>query len=126
MRPERYSFATKMDARISRGFSAGITVRLVQENSFENSQGDLPTMASSIPFEPFYDKSDPTGFNAVASGSFVPNPDFDPSLLNPGAPYNFAAGDPRLLWGPQSRFNVFAFQQLNNNSYNLYNALGNA
>ncbi|MEO8415454.1 MAG: TonB-dependent receptor [Ginsengibacter sp.] len=123
---ERYSVATNIDARISRVFSAGITVRLVQENSFENTQGDLPTMASSIPFEPFYDKSDPTGFNAVASGSFVPNPDFDPSLLNPGAPYNFAAGDPRLLWGPQSRFNVFAFQQLNNNSYNLYNALGNA
>jgi hypothetical protein len=27
--------------------------------------------------------------------------------------------------GPQTRFNAFAFQQLNNNSYTLYNAIGN-
>ena len=123
---ERYSISTNIDAKISKVFSAGITLRLVQENSLENTQGDMPTMASSIPFEPFYDPNDPTGFTPVAAGSFVPNPDYDPNLLNPGAPFNFAPGDPRLLWGPQSRFNVFAFQALNNNSYNLYNVLGNA
>ncbi len=104
---ERYSISTNIDSKISKIFSAGITLRLVQENSYENTQADLPTMASSIPFEPFYDPNDPTGFNAVAAGSFVPNPNYDPNLLNPGSPFDFAPGDPRLLWGPQSRFNVF-------------------
>ncbi|MGH2564992.1 MAG: SusC/RagA family TonB-linked outer membrane protein, partial [Ginsengibacter sp.] len=48
---ERYSIATNIDSKISKVFSAGITLRLVQENALENTQGDLPTMASSIPFE---------------------------------------------------------------------------
>ena len=123
---ERYSIATNIDSKISKVFSAGLTLRLVEENALDNTQTDLPTMAQSIPFEPFFDKNDPTGFNPVTAGSFVPNPDYDPTLLSPGAPYNFAPGDPRLLWGPQTRFNVFAFQALNNSSYNLYYVLGNA
>jgi TonB-linked SusC/RagA family outer membrane protein len=65
---ERYSISTNIDAKISKIFSAGITLRLVQENSLENTQGDMPTMASSIPFEPFYDPNDPTGFTPVAAG----------------------------------------------------------
>jgi hypothetical protein len=31
-----------------------------------------------------------------------------------------------LIWGQNSRFNVFAFQSLNNNAYDLLRALGNA
>jgi len=121
---ERYSIATNLDSRISKIFSAGLTLRLVQEDDLDNTQGDLPTMAATIPFQPFYDKNDKTGFAPVASGTFVPNPDYDPTLLNPGPVYNFA-DDPTLIYGPQTRFNIFAFQQLNNNSYRLYNALGN-
>lgn len=123
---ERYSIATNFDSRISKYLQAGLNVRLVQENSLVNTQGDLTTMMSTIPFQPFYDASDPTGFAAVASGTFEANPAYDPSLLNPGAPYVFAANDPQLIWGPQTRFNVFAFQALNNNKYQLLNALGNA
>ena len=32
----------------------------------------------------------------------------------------------RLFWGPQTRFNVFGFQALNNTKYDLYNTIGNA
>lgn len=123
---QRYSIATNLDSKISKVVSAGLTLRLVQEDDLDNTQTDMPTMAATIPFQPFYDKNDKTGFAPVASGSFIPNPDYDPSLLNPGPLYNFASGDPTLIYGPQTRFNVFAFQQLNNNSYRLYNALGNA
>lgn len=123
---ERYSVATNIDSKISKYIQSGLTIRLIQEKSVYNTQADLPTMMSTIPFQPFYDKNDPTGFAAAASGSFIPNPDYDPSLLNPGAPFNFADGDPKLLWGPQTRFNVFAFQSLNSNDYDLYNAMGNA
>ncbi len=122
---ERYTVAANVDTRISKFVQAGLTIRLVNENALVNTQADLPTMTSSIPFQPIYDPNDPTGYAAVASGTFVPNPDYDPTLLDPGAPFIFATG-PDLIWGDQSRFNVFAFQQLSNNRYNLTRALGNA
>jgi TonB-linked SusC/RagA family outer membrane protein len=123
---ERYSIATNIESKISKIFSAGLTLRLVQERSLDNTQAELPTMASTIPFQPIFDNNDETGFAPVAGGSFVPNPDYDPGKLDAGAPFNFVEGDPRLLWGPQTRFNVFAFQALNSNRYTLYNAIGNA
>ena len=122
---ERYSFATNIDSRISKYISAGLTLRLIHQQSLYNTQSDLPTMMSTIPFQPFFDPNDPTGYAAVASGTFIANPDYDPALLNAGAPFIFAEGDPKLIWGPQTRYNVFGFQAVNNNRYDLYNALGN-
>ena len=122
---ERYSIATNLDAKISKYVQAGLSLRLIQENSMYNTQADLGTMASTIPFQPFYNRSDPTGFAPVASGTFVDNPDYDPTLLNPGAVKIFAPGDPKLLWGQQTRFNVFGFQALNSTDYELYRGLGN-
>jgi TonB-linked SusC/RagA family outer membrane protein len=121
---ERYSVAVNVDANISKVVQAGITVRMIDENSLDNTQADLGTMMSSSPFQPFYDKNDPTGFAPVAVGEFEPNPDFDPNSVNPGALYNFAAGYPQLLWGQNTRFNVFAFQALNKTNYNLLSTLG--
>lgn len=121
---ERFSVATNVDSRISKVVQAGLTVRLVNQNALVNTQAELPTMISTIPFQPFYDPSDPTGFAPVAEGTFVPNPDYDPAKLDPGAPFIFSSG-PDLIWGPQTRFNVFGFQHLNNNGYNLNRALGN-
>lgn len=123
---ERYSIATNIDSRVSKVISTGLTLRLVQEKSVVNTQADLGTMASTIPFQPFFDPKDPTGFAAVSTGSFVPNPGFDPSKLDAGPAFNFAPGDPTLIWGQNSRFNVFAFQQLNDNRYDLLRVLGNA
>ncbi|OJY91069.1 MAG: hypothetical protein BGP14_06670 [Sphingobacteriales bacterium 44-15] len=123
---ERYSSAINIDSRISKYIQAGLTVRLIKQTGLTNTQADLSTMMSTIPFQPVYDPGGPYGFAQVASGSFEPNPDYDPNLLNPGAPFNFVSGDPKLLWGQQSRFNAFAFQQLNNTSYDLYDIIGNA
>jgi TonB-linked SusC/RagA family outer membrane protein len=123
---KRYSVAANIESKISRVFSTGLTIRLIQQSSKVNTQADLATMASSIPFQPFYDANDHTGFAPASSGSFVENPDYDPTKLDAGAPFNFAPGDPRLLWGNQTRFNVFAFQQFNDNNYDLKRALGSA
>jgi hypothetical protein len=65
---ERYSIATNVDSRVSKVISTGLTLRLVQEKSLVNTQADLPTMASTIPFQPIYDPKDPTGFAAVSTG----------------------------------------------------------
>jgi TonB-dependent starch-binding outer membrane protein SusC len=123
---KRYSIATNIETKVSRFLSAGITVRLIQENAKVNTQSDLATMAATIPFQPIYDANDATGFAPASAGSFVANPGFDPTKLDPGAPFNFAAGDPRKLWGDQTRFNVFAYQKYNDNTYDLMRALGNA
>lgn len=123
---ERYSVATNIGSKISKYIQTGLTVRLIQQKGMNNTQADLGTMMSTIPFQPIYNASGPHGFERVTSGSFVPNPDYDPSLLNAGAPYNFAPGDPVLLWGQQTRYNVFAFQYLNSTNYELNNIIGNA
>lgn len=123
---ERFSIAANIDSKISRYISAGLNIRLIQQNSIENTGADLGTTMSTIPFQPIFSATDKIGYAPAASGSFVANPSFDPTKLDAGAAYNFAPGDPKLLWGQQTRFNVFAFQLLNDNRYQLMNALGNA
>ncbi len=123
---ERFSFATNVEAKVTKFLSAGLNIRLIQQNALENTGGDLNTMMATIPFQPFYNAADVTGYAPSASGSFIPNPDYDPTLLDAGAPYIFAPGDPKLLWGNQTRYNIFARQQLNDNKYELLNGLGNA
>ena len=122
---ERYSVSINVDSRISKFIQAGVNVRMINQNAYENSQTDMGTMMATIPFQPFYDANDKTGFAAVTSAKFKANPGFDPTKLSPGAPFIFD-GDPVMLWGPQSRYNVFAFQALNSTKFNLLNALGNA
>jgi TonB-linked SusC/RagA family outer membrane protein len=123
---QRFSIATNIDSRISKYLQTGLTLRLVQESSSVNTNADLPAMMTTIPFQPIYDPNDRTGFAPAATGTFVANPDYDPNLLSPGAPFVFAAGDPRLLWGPQTRYNPFAWQDLNSTDYELVRILGNA
>ena len=122
---ERYSVSMNVDSRISKFIQAGVNVRMINQNAVENTGTDLGTMMATIPFQPFYDANDKSGFGPVTSAKFKANPAFDPTKLSPGAPFVFD-GDPVMLWGPQSRFNVFAFQAINTNRYNLLNALGNA
>lgn len=122
---ERFSFATNIDARITKFLSAGLNIRLIQQNAMENTGSDLNTMMATIPFQPFFDPADVTGYAPATAGSFVANPDYNPAMLDAGAPFVFAPGDPRLLWGQQTRFNVFGFQKLSRNDYDLTNALGN-
>ena len=46
-----------------------------------NTQADLGTMMSTIPFQPFYDKNDQYGFAPVASGTFMLNPLYDADAI---------------------------------------------
>lgn len=123
---ERFSLSTNISSKVSKVIEVGLTLRLAQNRSLDNTQADLGNMTTAPPWQPIYDKNDPTGFAAVTKGEFVPNPDYDPSLVNPGPRFNYAPGFPQLLWGPQTRFNPFAFQHLNLSRYNLWRALGNA
>lgn len=120
---ERYSIAMNVDSKVSKFLQAGLTLRLVQQNSYDNTQTDMSTMMSTIPFQPFFSQTDKTGFAPVVSANFVANPAYDPNLLNPGAPFVFD-GDPTLLWGTQTRSNIFAFQTLNSTRYDLFTTIG--
>ncbi len=122
---ERYTVAVNVESKISKYIQAGVNVRLVNQNAYENTQSDLGTMMATIPFQPFYDNNDATGFAPVSTGTFKANPAYDPAKLSPGAPYIFDQPQ-TFLWGPQTRYNVFAFEQLNSNRYNLLNTFGNA
>ena len=120
---ERWSLASNVDSRISKYMSVGMTVRLAKENGLDNTQANLRDMAVSIPFENIYNANEANGLQTVATGIFTPNPDYDPTLLNPGAYQNF---DYTLNFGKNTRYNPLGFQLLNNTSYLLYNAIGSA
>ena len=122
---ERYSVAANVETKISKYVSAGLNIRLIQSHALNNTQGSITDMMSTIPFQPFYDPNDPTGFAPTGAGTIVPNPDFDPNALSPGAPF-IVQGGARRLWGDQTRYNVFALQSLNRGTYNMLNALGSA
>ena len=62
---ERYSVAANVDSKISKFVQVGVTMRLNRENAFTNTQADQNTMLATIPFQPIYDKNDPTGFAQV-------------------------------------------------------------
>jgi TonB-linked SusC/RagA family outer membrane protein len=125
---KRYSIATNIESRISKYFSAGLTLRLVQQDALDNTSGSLTDMMSTIPFQPIYDPNGPYGFAPTGVGSVVRSRAYDSLLalgrLDPGAPYILQ--NSRLLWGEQSRYNAFALMALNKRTYNQLNALGNA
>ncbi len=119
----RWSLASNVDSRISKYLSVGMTIRLAKENGLDNTQANLRDMAVSIPFENIYNANEPNGLQTVATGIFTPNPDYDPTLLNPGAFQNF---DFTLNFGKNTRYNPLGFQLLNSTTYLLYNAIGSA
>ena len=123
---KRYSVAVNLDAKISKYVSAGLNIRLIQSEALDNTGASLEDMMSTIPFQPFYDKNDPTGFAPTGAGTIIPNPAYDPTLLSPGAPFILDGGSADLLWGAQTRYNAFALQALNKRSYKLLNTLGSA
>jgi TonB-linked SusC/RagA family outer membrane protein len=122
---KRYSIATNIDSRVSKYISTGVTLRLIQQNSYENTGADLGSMISTIPFQPIYDPNNPFGFAEVARVKFKPNGAYDPNMLNTDPPF-LLDGDPELIWGPNTRFNPFAWQKMNSNKYDLNRIMGNA
>lgn len=51
---ERYSVATNIESKISKYIQTGLTIRMIQQRGLNNTQGDLGTMMSTIPFQPIY------------------------------------------------------------------------
>jgi TonB-dependent starch-binding outer membrane protein SusC len=123
---ERYSVAANVESRISKIFTAGLNVRLVQQNTTDNTRADLGSMVSTIPFQPIYDPSDPTGFAKTTFANVIPNPDYDPNRVDLGGGSKKFESDPVLIWGPQTRSNVFAQQVLNSSRWDLDRIIGNA
>ena len=123
---ERYSVAANVEAKISKYLSAGINVRMIKQDAVENTNGSLVDMMSTIPFQPIYSATDPTGFTPSGTGNLILNTAYDPTRVNSGSPFVFDSDGVKLLWGDQTRYNAFALQQYNTNSYGLLNTLGSA
>jgi TonB-linked SusC/RagA family outer membrane protein len=123
---KRYSIATNLESKISKYVTAGLNVRLISEDALDNTNGTLDDMTSTIPFQPFYDPTDPSGFTPTAKGNVIANPNYDPNLLSPEAPFVFDGAGSEMLWGAQTRYNAFALQALNMRRFNALSALGNA
>lgn len=122
---KRYSIASNVVSKLSRVIETGLNLRLVQNKVNDNTNADLGIFTAP-PWQKIYDQNDPSGYAQAAAFQFQPNPNFDPSSLSPGPTQNFAPGYPRLLWGPQTRFNPFAWQSIYERGFNGRRVLGNA
>lgn len=121
---ERYTLATNITSHISKIVEAGINLRLVNDNTLQNTQGDLGIFKAP-PWQPIYDPNGPRGFAPAASGTFKDNPAYDPSKLSSGPKKIFDQG-PTLLWGPQEVTNALAQEAFNKVNYNSQTFIGSA
>jgi TonB-dependent starch-binding outer membrane protein SusC len=125
----RYSFATNINTRISKFVSAGLTYRYTyataNDAAFSTGQPyNLERLATTSPFQPILDQNNPFGYAPVANVTFKANANFDPDKLSSGPPQEIDKAT--LLWGPNTRSNLFAMQDLNQVTYDLYRNLGTA
>jgi TonB-dependent starch-binding outer membrane protein SusC len=124
---DRYSVATNVTSKVSKVIETGVNLKLSYNEALDNTGTDLSYVATAPPWQPIYDATDPTGYapSAIINYETTPNPDFDPSSVNSGPLYNLD-GDPIYTYGPATRGNVFASQQLNKTDYAMLRTLGNA
>lgn len=122
---KRYSVASNVTSRLSKYIETGLTMRLVHNEVTDNTRADLGIFTAP-PWQKIYDADLPTGFAPSVALSYVNNPAYNPAALAPGPTRIFAPGSPQFLWGPQTRFNPFAGQVLNDRGYNGQRVLGNA
>ncbi|GAA4306728.1 SusC/RagA family TonB-linked outer membrane protein [Compostibacter hankyongensis] len=121
---ERYTVASNLTARVNKFFETGLNLRLADENTLQNTQGDL-SIFKAPPWQPIYDPNGRGGFAPVVSGTFKVNPDYDPGRLVPGPDSLFDQG-PTLLWGPQAVTNALGEQAFNSTTYNNQMFIGSA
>ncbi len=123
---DRYTLASNVTSRISKIFEAGLTTRLVYNEVRNNTNDELVNAHLAPPWQQIYDPTHPTGFAPAQLQSFVPNPNFNPALINPGPLFNFAPGVPQLIYGAQTRANPIALQNMADQRFYGYRILGNA
>jgi TonB-linked SusC/RagA family outer membrane protein len=121
---ERYTITSNVTSTISKFLETGLNLRLVNENTLQNTQGDLGIFKAP-PWQPIYDHTGPRGFAPVVKGTFEPNPDYDPTKIASGPKYIFGQG-PDPLWGPQQVTNALAQEAFNKVNYNSQMFIGSA
>jgi TonB-linked SusC/RagA family outer membrane protein len=122
---ERYSIASNVTSNVNKYIETGLDLKFTYIEANDNTGTDLPYVATAPPWQPIFDSNDVTGFAPSVVADFMPNPDFDPSLLNPG-PAQIFDGEPSFLWGPATRGNVFAGQALGERNFSVIRTLGSA
>lgn len=121
---ERYTIASNITSQVNKIVETGLNLRLVNENTLQNTQGDLGIFKAP-PWQPIYDPNGPGGFAPVEEGTFIPNPDYDPTKISSGPKYIFGQG-PTGLWGPQQVTNALGEQAFNSITYNSQTIIGSA
>jgi len=119
----RYTLSTNVVSKVNQYIETGMKVNLSYNEADDRTGADLSYVATAPPWQPIFDVNDPSGFTQSATATFTPNASFDPTLLNPGTLFNIS--NVNLIYGPGTRSNVFANQNLNSNSYTLLRTLGN-
>ncbi|HTE32757.1 MAG TPA: SusC/RagA family TonB-linked outer membrane protein, partial [Chryseolinea sp.] len=122
---KRYSLASNVTSKVSKYIETGLNLKLSYNDAVDNTGSDLAYVATAPPWQPYSDPNDVTGYAPSVTAKFIENPDFDLNLLSPGPKYLFD-GDPTYLWGPATRGNPFATQQLSDRTFSLIRTLGNA
>ncbi len=119
---KRYTLALNVNSKINKYLSAGITYRLGYVDALDNTQTDLGYLSRTPPWQPIYDPNGVNGFAPSANVTFKPNPDYDPNSQTGGHPFTVDATT--MLWGPQTRANMFAQQSLRHNKYYVLRNMG--
>lgn len=128
---ERYSISTNVQTKISRVLEAGVLLRGSYLEALDNTTGDLDLASRISPWQPIYDPNDPTGFMRSTDVNFIPNPDFDLSLSDPGPSMNLefdsARGVPTSQlrpFGAETSSNFFAQMAMTKTDYSLLKNFG--
>lgn len=121
---ERYTLATNITSHVGKIIETGVNLRLVNENTLQNTQGDLGIFKAP-PWQPIYDPQGPGGFAPAVSGTFMANPAYDPTKISSGPKEIFDQG-PTLLWGPQEVTNALGEEAFNKINYNSQAFIGSA
>ncbi|MDX2286936.1 MAG: TonB-dependent receptor [Bacteroidia bacterium] len=125
----RYSFAANINSQVSKYVKTGVTYRLTyakaNDAAFSTGQpANLERMATSTPWQPIEDPNNPYGYAPVARVTFKDNPNYDPDRLSSGPPREI--DQVALLWGPNTRSNLFGMQRTNTAQYDYTRQMGTA
>lgn len=121
---ERYTISTNIDTKPNKYISTGITYRLSYLEGVDNTIGDLPGMANTSPWQPIYDPNGPGGYAEVVDVTYVENPNYDPSKVDPGFPYN--QDEITRLYGIETNSNNFARMNFRDMDYHILRNMGSA
>lgn len=121
---ERYSLSSNVTSKVSKYIETGMNVKLSYNKALNNTGTDLGYVSRTPPWQPIYDPGDPNGYAPSVNLNFIPNPDFDLSLVNPGAAY-LVDGPVEYLYGPATYGNVFGQQATSESTYDMFRTIGN-